>query len=158
VNPPDRADVARNVGPVLTAHGHPRESIMRRLAATITAGAAALGLAGVGIGVVNAAQGDDTGSVQHHSSDTSRGKITGSVGPGMTISVSRHNVAHGRYTFTVTDKSTLHNWHIFGPGVNRKTPISKKVTKTFTVQLVKGTYKIHCDVHPTTMKTHITVS
>jgi hypothetical protein len=131
---------------------------MRRLTATITAAAAAVGLAGVGVGVVNAAQDDEANSVQHHASDASRGKITGSVGPGMTISVSRHKVAHGTYTFTVTDKSTMHNWHIFGPGVNRKTPIAKKVTKTFTVQLVKGTYKIHCDAHPTTMRTKITVT
>jgi plastocyanin len=143
---------------------------MRRVTATITATAAAVGLAGVGVAaqdsVVNAAQGSVDSSVdsgagssrQHQLSDTSRAKITGSVGPGMTISVSRHKVGHGTYTFTVTDKSTMHNWHIFGPGVNRKTSISKKVTKTFTVQLKKGTYKIHCDVHPTTMKTHITVS
>jgi hypothetical protein len=131
---------------------------MRRLTATITASAAALGLAGVGIGVVNAAQ-DDAGRMQHQPVASQRaGTITGSVGPGMTISVSRHKVHHGRYTFTVHDKSTMHNWHIVGPGVNRKTPVSKKVTKTFTVQLMKGTYKIRCDVHPLTMKTHITVT
>jgi plastocyanin len=131
---------------------------MRRLTATITAVAATVGLAGIGVGVVNAAQGHDSSTGQQQTSDTSRSKITGSVGPGMTISVSRHKATPGSYTFTVTDKSTMRNWHIFGPGVNRKTPISKKVTKTFTVQLVKGTYKIHCDAHPITMRTHITVS
>jgi plastocyanin len=131
---------------------------MRRLTATITAAAATVALTGIGVGVVNAAQGHDSSTGQQQASDTSRSKITGSVGPGMTISVSRHKATPGTYTFTVTDKSTMHNWHIFGPGVNRKTPINKKVTKTFTVQLQKGTYKIHCDVHPTTMRTHITVS
>jgi plastocyanin len=132
---------------------------MRRLTATITAVAATVGLAGIGVGVVNAAQGHDSSTGQQQTSGTVRAKqISGSVGPGMTISVSRHKATPGTYTFTVTDKSTMHNWHIFGPGVNRKTPISKKVTKTFTVQLVKGTYKIHCDAHPTTMRTHITVS
>jgi plastocyanin len=131
---------------------------MRRVTATITASAAALGLAGVGIGVVNAAQGDDAGRIQHQPTVSQRAKITGSVGPGMTISVSRHKVGHGMYTFTVHDKSTMHNWHIVGPGVNRKTSVSKKVTKTFTVQLKKGTYKIRCDVHPLTMKTQIKVT
>ena len=132
---------------------------MRRLTATITASAAALGLAGVGVGVVNAAQGDDGARIQHHPVASQRApKITGNVGPGMTISVSRHKVHHGMYTFTVHDKSTMHNWHIVGPGVNRKTPVGKKVTKTFTVQLKKGTYKIRCDVHPVTMKTHIKVT
>ena len=131
---------------------------MRRLTATITAAAATVGLAGIGVGVVNAAQSHDSSTGQEQVTDPSRSKITGSVGPGMTISVSRHKAPPGTYTFTVTDKSTMHNWHIFGPGVNRKTPINKKVTKTFTVQLVKGTYKIHCDAHPTTMRTHITVS
>jgi plastocyanin len=131
---------------------------MRRLTAIITAAASTVALAGIGVGVVNAAQGSDSSTAQQQPSDTSRAKITGSVGPGMTISVSRHKATPGTYTFTVTDKSTMHNWHIIGPGVNRKTPINKKVTKTFTVQLKKGTYKIRCDVHPTTMKTHITVS
>jgi len=131
---------------------------MKRLTATITAAAATVGLAGIGVGVVNAAQGHDPSTAQRQTTDTSRSKITGSVGPGFTISVSRHQVAHGTYTFTVTDKSTMHNWHIIGPGVNRKTPISKKVTKTFTVQLTKGKYKIHCDAHPIAMRTHITVS
>lgn len=131
---------------------------MRRLTATITASAAALGLAGVGIGVVNAAQGDDPGRVHHQPAASQKAMISGSVGPGMTISVSRHKVHHGMYTFTVHDKSTMHNWHIVGPGVNRKTPVAKKVTKTFTVQLTKGTYKIRCDVHPLTMRTHIKVT
>jgi plastocyanin len=132
---------------------------MKRLTATITAAAATVGLAGISVGVVNAAQDHHSSTAQLQATDTSRSKqISGSVGPGFTISVSRHQVAHGTYTFTVTDKSTMHNWHIIGPGVNRKTPISKKVTKTFTVQLTKGKYKIHCDAHPIAMRTHITVS
>jgi plastocyanin len=84
------------------------------------------------------------------------GKLSGTVGPGFTISVSKKSVKAGKYTITVNDKSNIHNWHISGPGVNKATSVSGTGTTKFTVTLKKGkTYKIVCDPHASTMVTRI---
>ena len=86
-------------------------------------------------------------------------KLTGTVGPGFTISLKRFNkplvsLKAGTYSITVSDKSDIHNFHLRGPGgVNKEiTAIGFVGTKTVTVKLVKGTYKYVCDPHSTTMK------
>jgi plastocyanin len=86
-------------------------------------------------------------------------KLTGTVGPGFTISLKRFNkplvsLKAGTYSITVSDKSNIHNFHLRGPGgVNKAiTPIGFVGTKTVTVKLVKGIYKYVCDPHFTTMK------
>ena len=85
-------------------------------------------------------------------------RIRGSVGPGFTISVNRQQVAPGRYQFVINDQSSMHNWHITGPGgVNKKTQIAFTGTKRFTLTLSAGRYTIKCDVHPTQMLTHLRV-
>ena len=56
--------------------------------------------------------------------------LTGSVGPGFTISLKDSNgvgVSHldpGDYTITVQnlDSTMTHNFHLFGPGVDQATP------------------------------------
>ena len=53
----------------------------------------------------------------------------------------------GRVKIVVADKSSVHNFHLTGPGVNVKTSVSAIGTKTFTVTLKKGTYKFVCDPH-----------
>src|SRR5213076_775137 len=59
--------------------------------------------------------------------------LTGTDGPGFTI--------------TINDKSNVHNFHLVGPGVNKKTSVTA-VTKTiWKVTLKKGTYKFVCDPH-----------
>ncbi len=62
----------------------------------------------------------------------------------------------GRVSIVVADKSSIHNFHLTGPGVNVKTSVSAIGTKTFTVTLKKGTYKFVCDPH-TFMKGSFTV-
>ena len=90
-------------------------------------------------------------------------KLVGTVGPGFTISLKRglmpvRALKAGRYTFVVTDKSSIHNFHLVGPGVNRMiTTVGGTGTKTVTVLLKKGRYTFHCDVHPT-MVGHFTVA
>jgi len=86
-------------------------------------------------------------------------KLTGTVGPGFTISLKRFNkplvsLKAGTYSITVSDKSNIHNFHLRGPGgVNKEiTAIGFVGTKTVTVKLVKGIYKYVCDPHFTTMK------
>ncbi len=71
----------------------------------------------------------------------------GTVGPGFTISMASKPKAAGTVKIVVNDKANDHNFHLTGPGVNVKTSVSAKGTKTFTVALKKGTYKFVCDPH-----------
>jgi plastocyanin len=88
--------------------------------------------------------------------------LTGTVGPGFTITLKKAGVKvttlkHGTYKFVISDKSSIHNFHLSGPGVNVKTSVSATGTKTFTVTLKKGTYKFMCDPHASVMKGSFTV-
>ncbi|MDQ3664344.1 MAG: hypothetical protein M3353_06750 [Actinomycetota bacterium] len=51
----------------------------------------------------------------------------------------------------------MHNWHIQGPGVDRKTRVAFVGTKRFTITVTDGRYDIQCDMHPTTMNTRLRV-
>src|SRR5512133_1317831 len=80
-------------------------------------------------------------------------KLKGTVGPGFTISLKKgtakvKTLKPGKYTITVADKSNIHNFHIKGPGVNKKiTSVAFVGTKTVTVTLKKGKYTYVCDPH-----------
>jgi plastocyanin len=63
----------------------------------------------------------------------------------------------GTYVIVVSDPSTSHNFHLTGPGVNKKTSVSGKQTVKWTVTLKKGTYKYVCDPHASFMKGSFTV-
>ena len=84
--------------------------------------------------------------------------LAGSVGPGFTISLMKGGKAAktlkpGSYTITVKDKSSAHNFHIFGPGVKKVvTSVPFVGTKSVTVTLKKGTYTFVCDPHASNMK------
>lgn len=96
-------------------------------------------------------------------SPVSSPKLVGTVGPGFTISLKSNGVLvktlkHGSYTFVVTDKASLHDFHLKGPGLSRViTAVAFKGTKTVTLTLKPGTYTYLCDVHPTTMIGHFKV-
>jgi plastocyanin len=79
------------------------------------------------------------------------GHLTGTDGPGFTITMSKKSVPHGTYVITVKDRSAIHNFHLTGPGVNKKTSVAAVKTYTWTVTLKKGTYKFVCDPHLTIM-------
>jgi len=93
---------------------------------------------------------------------TSVTKLTGTVGPGFTITLKKgtakvKTLKPGSYKITVNDKSNIHDFHLTGPGVNKMiTTISFKGTKSVTVKLKKGKYTYRCDPHPT-MVGHFTV-
>ena len=74
--------------------------------------------------------------------------FNGTVGPGFTISMSKKPTKAGKIKLVVDDKSSIHNFHLSGPGVNVKTSVSSTGKKTFTITLKKGTYKFICDPHP----------
>jgi hypothetical protein len=53
----------------------------------------------------------------------------------------------GTYTLVVRDHSSLHNFHLDGPGVDVSTDVESVETRTFTVSFVDGTYFFQCDAH-----------
>jgi hypothetical protein len=85
------------------------------------------------------------------------------VGPGTTITLKRANgtlVRHlspGGRTIVVRDRSSNHNFHLKGPGVDRRTRVAFVGRRRWSVTLSAGTYTYLCDVHPTTMRRTFTV-
>ncbi len=81
-------------------------------------------------------------------------KLIARVGPGAKISLKtpagKHakRTAAGVYSITVRDASTLDNFHLTGPGVNRKSRVGKKQTLTWKLTLRPGTYRYRSDAHP----------
>jgi plastocyanin len=83
-------------------------------------------------------------------------KFTGTVGPGFTISMKKPTKA-GKITLVISDKSSIHNFRLKGPGVNVATRVAARGTKTFEVTLKKGKYRFLCDPHPTSMRGSFTI-
>jgi len=79
------------------------------------------------------------------------GKLTGTDGPGFTITMSKTSVKAGTYVITIHDRANIHDFHLTGPGVNKVTSVSAVKTYTWTVKLKRGTYKFVCDPHRTIM-------
>ena len=84
-------------------------------------------------------------------------QLVGNVGPGFTISVTSGGaaVSHldpGTYTLVVHDQADVHNFHLFGPGVNVSTDVDFVGDTTFTITLADGIYNFDCDAHPGVMK------
>ncbi len=84
-------------------------------------------------------------------------RLTGTVGPGFTISLKKNGVAvktlrAGTYRIVVSDKASIHNFVLEGPGVERDiTTVPFVGTKTVTVKLRKGKYKYYCRPHESGM-------
>ena len=79
-------------------------------------------------------------------------KLLGTVGPGFTITLTKKPTKAGKYTLVVSDKSSIHNFHLPGPGVNVKTAVAAAGSKTFRITLKKGKYTFLCDPHASTMR------
>jgi|SRR5215475_5432129 len=82
----------------------------------------------------------------------------GTVGPGFTITMAKKPTKAGKIKLVVSDKASIHNFHLVGPGVNVKTSVSGTGTKTFIVTLKKGTYNFFCDPHKSLMHGSFKVS
>ena len=85
--------------------------------------------------------------------------LTATVGPGATISLRTSRGARvtrlkaGRYRIVVRDRSTMHNFHLSGPGVNKRTTVRFRGSTTWTVTFRKGrAYRFVCDPHARRMK------
>lgn len=84
--------------------------------------------------------------------------LHGVVGPGFTISLgfadnnqSVVDLNPGTYKLTIDDLSSIHDFHLTGPGVDMATTVSETGTSVWTVPLQPGTYTFVCDPHATTM-------
>lgn len=71
--------------------------------------------------------------------------LTGSVGPRRTISLKPKSALPGSAVFTVNDRSATDNFHLSGPGVNRKTGVKTRGKATWPVTLRPGVYTYRSD-------------
>ena len=89
-----------------------------------------------------------------------RFQLKGEVYPNSQFKIEMENKADndlkrvkaGTYRIKIEDKASIHNFHLMGPGVNKKTSVSGRTETVWTVRLRRGTYKFRCDPHPTTMR------
>ena len=80
--------------------------------------------------------------------------VQGSVGPGFTINLKTAGKTVTKlkagvpYRFVINDRSSIHDFHLTGPGVNRMlTSVDFTGTKTYLLSLKKGVYRFFCDPH-----------
>ena len=113
---------------------------MIRIVLALTASAAAISLAGTASGMT-------------------ANRLVGSTGPDgafhITLTKGGKKVTKlkaGKYTIVVKDIAKTHDFHLYGPGLTKKTPVKGKGTFTWHVTLKKGTYRYTCDPHKTLMK------
>ncbi len=88
---------------------------------------------------------------------TKSSTLTGTVGPGFTITLTQGGkkvtaLRAGTYTFRIVDKANIHDFHLTGPGVNKKTAVPFVGSESWMLPLEKGTYKYVCDLHASIMK------
>jgi plastocyanin len=113
-----------------------------------------IGLSLAGVALVLAGSGTSA------SAKKERFQLQGEVYPNSKFKIEMENkagkdlkkVKAGTYRIKIEDKATIHNFHLMGPGVNKKTSISGRTETIWTVHLRRGTYKFRCDPHPTTMR------
>jgi plastocyanin len=92
-------------------------------------------------------------------------KLIGTVGPDKSFAIKLTQNGHkvkklkaGKYVIVIHDTATIHNFHLKGPGLNKKTSVAGKGTKTWKVTLAKGKYTYLCDPHSLTMRGTFTVT
>jgi plastocyanin len=71
--------------------------------------------------------------------------FTGSVGPKKSISLKPKTALPGPASITVNDRSKTDNFHLTGPGVNKKTGVKTRGKVTWTVTLQPGLYTYRSD-------------
>ena len=91
--------------------------------------------------------------------------VQGTVGPGFTIKLTLNGkkvaaLKKGvRYRFLIRDRSSAHDFHLMGPGLNRVlTTVGFMGTKSYVLKLKKGTYRFVCDPHAAFMHGSFRVS
>ncbi len=87
-------------------------------------------------------------------------RLTGRVGPGKAISLKTaagvlvKRLPAGTYKLAVKDLTKADNFHLFGPGVNKRTGVRFRGNASWTVAFRIGkTYTIRSDAHPKLRRT-----
>ena len=94
----------------------------------------------------------------------SEGVLEGETGPGFEIKLRQdgedvQTLTAGTYTINVEDESSMHNFHLIGPGVDEEiTEVAFEGERTVTVQLEPGEYTFQCDPHASSMRGTFTAS
>jgi plastocyanin len=93
--------------------------------------------------------------------------LKGTVGPGFTISLTKDGkkvktLKPGKYVFKITDKANIHNFVLEKENPKPKfekdlTDVTQTGTKTYTINLTKGTWKYYCAPHESSMNGTFTV-
>jgi len=73
--------------------------------------------------------------------------LKASVGPKLRIALQPKTVVAGAAKITVVDRSRTDNFHLVGPGVNRKTGVAFRGRVTWNVALQAGRYTYRSDKH-----------
>jgi plastocyanin len=136
----------------------PTTPARRRIGRAVLATAAAAALGAAVITPPASAAVDGAADTVERSDRLPIKKLKGEVGPGFTIEINKSQVAAGKYKLTVEDKSSIHNFHITGPGVDEATTVGGTGKTVWKLKLKPGTYDIVCDPHSGTMKTTLTVT
>lgn len=80
-------------------------------------------------------------------------KLFARIGPGRTISLrtaSGTRIAQlraGAYKIVVRDSSSTDDFHLSGPGVDKRTSVKGRTGAIWSVRLAKGTYRYRSDAH-----------
>jgi hypothetical protein len=91
-------------------------------------------------------------------------KLLATVGPKNTISLKSASGATLKtikartYSITVRDRSKVHNFHLVGKGVNRKSGLAGTGTLTWKLKLSAGTLRFFSDKSPKTVKGSVKVT
>ena len=78
--------------------------------------------------------------------------LKGEAGPGYSIEVTKagkdvKTIKAGTYKIKVEDKSSIHNFHLIGKGVNKATTIAFTGDRTWKVTFKPGKVTYQCDAH-----------
>jgi plastocyanin len=81
--------------------------------------------------------------------------LVGEVGPGYSIEVKLNGkdlktIKAGTYKIKVEDKAAIHDFHLIGKGLNKRTSVSFVGDKTWTVTFKPGKVTYQCDPHAST--------
>jgi plastocyanin len=131
----------------MPSNGKKVMSMFRVLSAAFAAAAAALLIVATGFGGTSASP-----------------ALRGTVGPGFTIKLTKagkvvKTLRAGTYRLTVADRSSQHNFVLERErGAERMvTSVPFVGTKSVTVRLTRGAWKVYCDPHAAVMVAHFTV-
>ena len=90
-------------------------------------------------------------------------RLLATVGPKNTITLTRNGarvrtLTAGAYVIVVRDRSKRHNFHLTGPGVNRKTVVGRTATVTWNVTFRAGAFRYASDPQAKRVRGSFTVT